>query len=30
MWDGLLTDHEHPIEANIITKELDRGDIFIA
>ena len=30
MWDALLTPHEHPIEAAIITKKLNRDDIFIA
>ncbi len=30
MWPTLLTAHEHPIEASIITKELDRAEIFIA
>jgi hypothetical protein len=30
LWDALLTPQEHPVEASIITKELNRDDIFIA
>lgn len=30
LWSTILTPSEHPVEAGIITKELDRADVFIA